>query len=102
VHEHEHVVHPLPAANSSVGRVSAAVSSAHDSLLNAQRRMSKDADQAMCHEQLTVAECVLLSTKFLRLSHVGRKKLLNKYLGPFEILSRKCCGIGVRLACINE
>ncbi len=29
----------LPAANSSVGSVSAAVSSAHDSLLNAQRRI---------------------------------------------------------------
>ena len=55
--------------------------------------MSKDADQAMCHEQLPVGEYVLLSTKFLRLSHVGRKKLLNKYLGPFEILSRKCYGV---------
>jgi len=31
----------------------------------------------------------LLSTKFLRLSHVGRDKLLNKCLKPFEILSRK-------------
>ena len=32
---------------------------------------------------------MLLSAKFVRLFHVGRKKLLNKYLGPFEILSRK-------------
>ena len=51
--------------------------------------MSKNADQARRDEQLSVGEYVLLSTKFLRLFHVGRKKLLNKYLGPFEILSRK-------------
>ncbi len=37
----------------------------------------------------SVGEYVLLSTKFLRLSHVGRDKLLNKCLKPFEILSRK-------------
>jgi len=83
------VVTPLPAANSFVGRVSAPVSSAHDSLLNAQWHMSKDADQARHDEQLSVGEYVLLSPKFLRLFHVGRKKLLNKYLAPFEILSRK-------------
>jgi len=83
------VVTPLPAANSFVGRVSAAVSSRRDSLLNAQRHMSKDADQARHDEQLSVGEYMLLSTKFLRLFHVGREKLLNKYLGPFEILSRK-------------
>ena len=32
---------------------------------------------------------MLLSAKFLRLFHVGRKKLLSKYLRPFEILARK-------------
>ena len=80
---------PLPAANSFVGRVSAVISSARDSLLNAQRRMSADADKARRDEQFEVGEFVLLSTKFLRLPHVGRKKLLNKYLGPFEIVSRK-------------
>ena len=83
------VVTPLPAANSFVGRVNAVVSSARDSLLNAQRRMSKDADQARRDEEFSVGDFVLLSTKFLRLVHVGRKKLLSKYLGPFEILSRK-------------
>ncbi len=57
----ENVVNPLPAADSSVGRVSASVSSAHDILLNAQGRMSKDADQAMRHEQLSVGEYVLLN-----------------------------------------
>ena len=51
--------------------------------------MSRDADQARRDEPLSVGKYVLLSTKFLRLFHVGRKKLLNKYLGPFEILSRK-------------
>ena len=37
------VVTPLPAAKSFIGRVSAVVSSARDSLLNAQQRMSKNA-----------------------------------------------------------
>ena len=32
---------------------------------------------------------MLLSTKFLRLFHLGRKKLVSKYLGPFEVLARK-------------
>ena len=83
------VVTPLPAANSFVGRVSAAVSSARDSLLNAQRRMSRDADKARRDEAFEIGEFVLLSTKFLRMTHVGRQKLLNKYLGPFEIVARK-------------
>ena len=51
--------------------------------------MSKDADQARRDEQLSVGDFVLLSTKFLRLFHVGRKKLLSKYLGTSEILARK-------------
>jgi len=65
------------------------VSSARNSFLNAQQCMSTNADQARRGVQLSVGEYVLLSTKFLRLFHVGRKKLLNKYLAPFEILSRK-------------
>ena len=53
-------VTPLPAAYSFVGRVSAAVSSAHDSLLNEQQRMSKGADQAGRDEQqlMSVSEYV--------------------------------------------
>ena len=31
----------------------------------------------------------LLSTKFLRLFRLGHKKLVSKYFGPFEVLSRK-------------
>ena len=83
------VVTPLPAANAFVGRVRDAVSRARDSLLYAQRCMSHDADQARRDEKLEVGEFVLLCTKFLRLSHVGRKKLLSKYLGPFEVMSKK-------------
>ncbi len=47
------IVTPLPAANSFVGRMSAALSSEHD-LLIAQRCMSKNADQAMHDAQLGV------------------------------------------------
>ena len=89
-HVNVDAVTTLPAANSFVRRVNAAiVSRARGSLLNAQRRMRQDADQAKRDEQLSVGDFVLLSTKFLRLFHVGRKKLLSKYLGPFEILARK-------------
>ncbi len=32
---------------------------------------------------------MLLSVKFLRHVHIGRKKLLSIYLGPFEVLAKK-------------
>ena len=67
----KNVVTPLPAANSFVGKVSAAVSRARDSLLSAQQCMSKDAGLARRDEQLNVGECVLLASKFVRLFHVG-------------------------------
>ena len=76
---------PLPAGNSSVGRVTTAVSSAGGSLLNT-RRMSKDADQARHDEQMSVGKSVLLSTKVSEVIYVGWKKVLHKHLGPFEIL----------------
>ncbi len=83
------VVTSLPAANSFVGRVSAVVRSAHESWLNAQSCTSKNTDQARRDTQLSVGEHVLLSTNFMRLFHVGWKKLLNKYLGPSQVLSMK-------------
>ncbi len=67
---HVNVVTRLPAANSSVGSVSAAVSSACDSLLDEERRMSEDADESRRDEQLSLGEYVLLSTSFLKLVHV--------------------------------
>ena len=83
------VIASLPTTTGFVGRVRDAVSRARDSLLYAQRRMSHDADKARRAEQLEVGEFVLLSTKFLRLFHLGRKQLVSKYLGRFEVLSRK-------------
>lgn len=88
------VITPLPAADSFVVRVRDAVSHASDYLLYAQRTMSHDADMAWRAQQLEVDECVLLSdsrqsTKFLTLFHLGRRALVSKYLGPFEVLSRK-------------
>ena len=41
--------------------------------------MSHDADKAQRAEQLEVGEFVLLSTKFLRLFHLGRKKLVSTW-----------------------
>ncbi|DBA74919.1 TPA: hypothetical protein ACH3X2_14289 [Trebouxia sp. C0005] len=50
--------------------------------------MCSDADKARRDEQFEIGEFVLLSSKFLRV-HVGRKKLLSKYLGPFEIVAKR-------------
>ena len=69
--------------------MSTAVSSACDSLLNAQQCMSWDADKARRDKEFHIGEFVLLSIKFLRLTLVGRNTLLNKYLGSFEIVARK-------------
>lgn len=69
------LVTPLPAANAFVGRVRDVVARACDSLLFAGRRMAANADQHRRDEQLEVGEFALLSTKFLRLFHIGRKSL---------------------------
>lgn len=95
------VVTPLPAVNSFLGRVGAAVSSARHSLLNAQRRMNKDADQARRDEQLSVDKYVLLSTKSLRLFHVDRQKMLSKYLGPFVVQSGRVLW-HMNYACLHQ
>ena len=45
---------------------------------------------------------MLLSANFLRLFHSGHKKLVSRYLGPFEVLARKgAVAYELRNACIN-
>ena len=58
-------------------------------MLNAQQCMSRHADKARRDNGFEIGEFVLLSTKSLRMTHVGRHKLLNKYLGLLESVARK-------------
>jgi len=83
------VLTSLLAAKSFIRSVSAVMSTAHGSSLNAQSCTSEDADQSRRDAQLSVGEHESLSTKFMRLFHVGWKKLLNKCLGPSQVLSMK-------------
>ncbi len=83
------VVTSLLAAKSFVRSVSADVCTAHGFSLNAQSCTSEDADQARRDLQLSVGEHELLSTTLMRLLHVGWKTLLNKCLGPSQVLSMK-------------
>ena len=80
------VLTSLLAAKSFIRSVSAVMSTAHGSL-NAQSCTSEDADQSRRDAQLSVGEHES-STKFMRLFHVGWK-LLNKCLGPSQVLSMK-------------
>ena len=61
---------------------------ARDSLSYAQARMCKTADAKRHAEAFEVGEFALLSTKGLKLSPLATKKLLNKWLGPFEVIKR--------------
>ena len=81
--------HSIACGKFFCGRVKETVARARDSLLIAQRLMSANADKGRRDEQFEVGEYVLLSTIFLKHVHVGRKKLLSKYLGPFEVLTKK-------------
>ena len=91
-HVNVNVVTPLPAANSLVGRVSAAVSSAGESLLNAQQRMSRNADQARRDEQLSVGEYVLLSST--EVVQCGQETAAEQVFGTRKDPAKEgCCGL---------
>ena len=82
------VVCKLPAADTFVGRVREAVARTCEYLESAQKRMTKAANGHRRDVSFDVGEWALLSTKHLKLSPVGTKKLLPKYLGPFEMVRR--------------
>jgi len=82
------VVCKLPAADTFVGRVRESVIRARESLSYAQARMCETADAKRRAEAFQVGEFALLSTKGIKLSPLATKKLLNKWLGPFEVVKR--------------
>ena len=78
----------VPAADTFVGRVRDSVIRARESLSYAQARMCESADAKRRAEAFEVGEFALLSTKGIQLSPLATKKLLNKWLGPFEVTKR--------------
>ena len=78
----------LPAVDTFVGRIKDSINRARDSLKNAQARMCKNQDAKRRAEAFQVGEFAFLSTKGIRLSSVGAKKLMSQYLGPFEVIRR--------------
>ena len=81
-------VSQVPAANDFVNRLEQAVSTAKMSLLAAQDRQKSFADQRRRDVVYEVGQQVLLSTQNFRLANPGSRKLLPKWVGPFQILAR--------------
>ena len=82
------VVCKPPAADTFVGRVKDSVLRARESLSYAQARMRETADAQRRAEAFEVGEFALLATKGLEPSPLATKKLLNKWLSPFEVIKR--------------
>jgi hypothetical protein len=78
----------LPAVNEFVTGLNKALSRAKDSLIAAQAHMKKNAYAHRRELEFEIGDQVLLSSKNIKLRTVGTKKLLPRYLGPFEILKK--------------
>jgi hypothetical protein len=78
----------VPAAGTFVGCMHEAHSSARELLYAAQQRMKAFADQKRRFEEYGVEDQVHLSTKHLRLQNPRARKLLPKWVGPFEVLKK--------------
>jgi hypothetical protein len=78
----------VPAARNFVDRILESISRAKSLLNAAQQRQKAFADRGRRESELEVGAKVLLSTKYLQLKNPGARKLLPKWIGPFEILER--------------
>lgn len=78
----------VPAANDFVNRLEKALSTAKLSLRAAQDRQKSFADQRRRDVVYGVGQQVLLSTQNFRLANPGSRKLLPKWVGPFQISQR--------------
>ena len=77
----------VPAADKLVGRVRELIAHAKECMERAQQRQKSYADESRVEEVLEPGvDQVMLHTKNLKLQ--GTKKLLPRWLGPFEILER--------------
>ena len=77
-----------PAANDFVNRLEKSLSIAKLSLKAAQDRQKSFADQKRQDVVYEVGQQVLLSTRNFRLANPGSRKLLPKWVGPFQILQK--------------
>jgi transposase InsO family protein len=78
----------VPAANDFVTRLETALSTAKLSLRAAQDRQKSFADQSRRDVVYGVGQKILLSTQNFRLANPGSRKLLPRWVGPFQILER--------------
>lgn len=77
----------VPAANEFVENLNKAIARARDCLAAAQARMKRQADTHRRDMEFSIGDEVLLSSKNLRI-RVGTRKLLPRYLGPFQVTKR--------------
>ena len=78
----------IPSVNDFVGAKRQAIARAKECLRKAQQRQKSYADKHRREETFAVGDKVLLSTKNLQLNSPGARKLLPRYIGPFEVLQR--------------
>ena len=78
----------VPAADDFVGEMRRALESAKSHLLKSQQRQKSYADSRRRDCEFQVGDEVLLSTRNLRLKSPGARKLLPKFIGPFQIVAR--------------
>jgi hypothetical protein len=85
------VVHPTSAA--FVERFQSSLSLARKCLIAAQQRQKAFVDKRRVEKVWKVGDKVLLSTKYLNLKHSKTsRKLLPKWIGPFEVVQVSNCG----------
>jgi RNase H-like domain found in reverse transcriptase/Reverse transcriptase (RNA-dependent DNA polymerase)/Integrase zinc binding domain/gag-polyprotein putative aspartyl protease len=78
----------VPAAEQFVTAMTAEMKRAKQCLLDAQTRMKTQADKRRLDISLSVGDQVVLSTKNLKLKGVMPRKLMPRYIGPFNVSAR--------------
>jgi hypothetical protein len=78
----------VPSVQDFVGIRQAALQEAKKCLLKAQQRQKSYADTKRREVTFEIGDQVLLSTKNIKLNAPGTRKLLPRFIGPFEVLQR--------------
>ncbi|TFK79824.1 hypothetical protein K466DRAFT_462301, partial [Polyporus arcularius HHB13444] len=75
-----------PGVRAYAQRVKNAIMSAHDSILAARVKQTRDANRRRRPSPFEVNDLVYISTKNLALPKGYARKLMPKYIGPYRIL----------------
>ena len=78
----------VPAARNFIGKRHEALEDAKKWLRHAQEQQKRMADRKRREVLFVLGDKVMLSTRNLKLKNPGAKKLLPRYVGPFEIVKR--------------